>query len=130
MKDSMVYSTADRIGNLSAAKILKELSSIVNTTTKRYAPLRIRTTTMSHRASDADEMAASKNGYIVAFVIIFVVVLFIIVGRVIYSSNESSAPNLAYLKYHRASLAASALNRASTEHEHNNHANQNQKSNN
>lgn len=52
---------------------------------------------------------SNKTGYILAFVLIFLIVLLAIFGRVIYSINDSSV-HLMYLKYHRNSLAASALN--------------------
>lgn len=68
------------------------------------------------------DQSSTRSGYIVAFVIIFVIVLFILVGRVIYSSNESAAPNIAYLKYHRASMAATALSQRENLVANNQHA--------
>lgn len=80
-------------------KILAKLGPIVSTTRSM----------ITKSTNELDSDPGPRSGYIVSFVIIFVIVLFILVGRVIYSSNESAAPNIAYLKYHRASVAATAL---------------------
>jgi hypothetical protein len=52
---------------------------------------------------------ASINAHIIIFVLIFLLVLVVIVGRVIYTTNDVPF-NQAQLKYHRDSVAAAALN--------------------
>jgi hypothetical protein len=44
----------------------------------------------------------------IAIVIMFLLVLFVITGRVIYSSNDSYS-NMFYLKYHRNSSLTKAI---------------------
>jgi Na+/proline symporter len=84
--------------------IRKNVTNLLGSTTRSF------TNQIGFRqTNEAAETSSSKAGYIFAFVFIFLIVLFGIVGRVIYSANESSS-NLAYLKYHRASAAAAALN--------------------
>lgn len=46
--------------------------------------------------------------YMIAIVIMFLLVLFVITGRVIYSSNDSYS-NMFYLKYHRNSSLTKAI---------------------
>jgi hypothetical protein len=105
----------------SSYRILKELSTsasdllvskLNNNNNNQPPPNR---NNLNHRPSFSPSTGESKNGYIVAFVFIFIIVLLGIVGRVIYSANDSPIANLAYLKYHRTSAAAAALNRDTNE---------------
>jgi hypothetical protein len=59
-----------------------------------------------------------RTGYIFAFIVIFLIVLFGIVGRVIYSSNDP--PTYIYEKYHRASKLASNYSQNITDNDVNN----------
>ena len=66
-------------------------------------PNRFRTNYVYTKTTTQSQMnIATKTGYIIAFVFIFIVFLLGIVGRVIYSTNDTP-DYLIYLKYYRAS---------------------------
>lgn len=52
--------------------------------------------------------SSMRTIYMIAIVIMFLLVLFVISGRVIYSSNDSYS-NMFYLKYHRNSSLTKAM---------------------
>jgi hypothetical protein len=97
------YEVSDLTQNMINSKNFVNNFTISSSTTTPYYVSPLATT-----STNTELDGSLRTIYMIAIVIMFLLVLFVISGRVIYSSNDSYS-NMFYLKYHRNSSLAKAI---------------------